>query len=39
MEMVKEYVNMFDNDLHRDFNEFNPLEQFTKKNKSISMKL
>ena len=38
MEIVKEYVNMFNSDLHRDFNEFNPLEKFTQINKTISMK-
>jgi len=37
--IVKEYVNMFNSDLQRDFNEFNPLEKFTKKNKNISMKI
>jgi len=38
MEIVKEYVNMFNTDLQRDFDEFNPLEKFSKVNKSISMK-
>ena len=38
MEIVKEYVNMFNSDLHRDFNEFNPLEKFSKVNKHITMK-
>jgi len=38
MAMVNEYVNMFDNDLQRDFNDFNPLEKFTNANKTISMK-
>jgi len=38
MEIVKEYVNMFNNDLQKDFNEFNPLEKFSKINKTISMK-
>jgi len=38
MDIVKEYVNMFNSDLQRDFNEFNPLEKFSKVNKSISMK-
>ena len=38
MEIVKEYVNMFDSDLQRDFDQFNPLEKFKNKNKSISMK-
>jgi hypothetical protein len=38
MEIVKEYVNMFDNDLQRDFNAFNPLEKFSNVNKTLSMK-
>jgi len=38
MEIVKEYVNMFNADLQRDFDEFNPLEKFTKKKDTISMK-
>jgi len=38
MEIVKEYVNMFNADLQKDFNEFNPLEKFSKINKTISMK-
>jgi len=38
MEIVKEYVNMFDNDLQRDFNTFNPLEKFSNVNKTLSMK-
>jgi hypothetical protein len=38
MAMVNEYVNMFDNDLQRDFNDFNPLEKFTKAGKTISMR-
>lgn len=38
MAMVNEYVNMFDNDLKQDFNAFNPLERFTRANKTISMK-
>lgn len=38
MEIVKEYVNMFNTDLQRDFDQFNPLEKFSNINKSISMK-
>lgn len=38
MDIVKEYVNMFNTDLQRDFNEFNPLEKFAKINRTISMK-
>ena len=38
MEIVKEYVNMFNTDLQRDFNEFNPLEKFSKINKTIAMR-
>jgi len=30
MEIVREYVNMFGDDLKRDFDIFNPLEEFTK---------
>ena len=38
MEIVQEYVNMFNNDLQRDFNDFNPLEKFSKVSKaSIKM--
>jgi len=36
MEIVREYVNMFSDDLKRDFDTFNPLEEFsTKKSKAI----
>ena len=38
MEIVKEYVNMFNADLQKDFNEFNPLEKFSRINKNISMR-
>ena len=38
MEIVREYVNMFNSDLQKDFDEFNPLEKFAKVNKAISMK-
>lgn len=33
MDMVKNYVNMFTDDLEKDFNEFNPLEQIKVINK------
>lgn len=33
IEMVKEYVNMFDKDLQRGFNSFNPLDTFFKEQK------
>ena len=38
MEIVKEYVNMFNEDLQKDFNTFNPLEKFAKTDKTISMR-
>jgi hypothetical protein len=38
MDIVRNYVNMFNNDLHKDFDTFNPLEKFTNVNKTISMK-
>jgi integrase/recombinase XerD len=41
MEVVRNYVNMFTNDLQKDFNEFNPLENILKKRdyrKSIKMR-
>ena len=31
MEIVREYVNMFNDDLKKDFDNFNPLEEFHKK--------
>lgn len=34
IEVVRNYVNMFTNDLQRDFNEFNPLENIVKKKES-----
>jgi len=34
MEMVREYVNMFGEDLKEDFEQFNPLNQFAKQDKS-----
>jgi len=33
MEIVREYVNMFSDDLKRDFDTFNPLEEFHKQEK------
>lgn len=33
MEIVKQYVNMFSEDLKRDFDHFNPLEEFQEKSK------
>lgn len=38
MRMVRIYVNMFSNDLKENFDNFNPLEQFSKKNKPIKIK-
>jgi len=38
MRMVREYVNMFSNDLKKDFNDYNPLEQFKVNKKHIKMK-
>jgi len=39
MEMVREYVNMFSDDLSRDFDTFNPLEEFrNKKGEEIKIK-
>jgi len=37
--MVREYVNMFENDLKQNFNEFNPLERFAHKEKHVSMRI
>ena len=37
MRMVREYVNMFSNDLKKDFNDYNPLEQFKVNKKHIKM--
>lgn len=34
LDIVKEYVDMFTNDLQKDFNEFNPLEQVKGANKN-----
>jgi hypothetical protein len=40
IEMVKEYVNMFSDDLHNGFNSFNPLDNFMKdkKGEKINMR-
>lgn len=38
LDVVKEYVDMFTNDLQRDFNSFSPLEQMTENKKFIKMK-
>ncbi|WP_445440990.1 tyrosine-type recombinase/integrase [Clostridium beijerinckii] len=39
LEMVTNYVNMFTEDLQKDFDEFNPLEQFNKHtNMNLNMK-
>lgn len=35
MDVVKEYVNMFSNDLQKDFNKYNPLEQMTQGNRGV----
>lgn len=37
LEMVKEYVNMYGNDLKEDFERFNPLESITVKKDIIKM--
>lgn len=39
MEIVKEYVNMFSDDLKRDFDIFNPLEEFSTKGKGNGQKI
>jgi len=36
--MVNTYVNLYDPDLKEDLDIYNPLEKFSNKNKSISMK-
>jgi integrase/recombinase XerD len=39
MDIVREYVNMFSDDLKRDFDNFNPLEEFsTKRGEEIKIK-
>lgn len=38
MEMVKNYIEMFSDDLQRDFNNFNPLENLVAPKKSIKMR-
>jgi integrase/recombinase XerD len=37
LEMVKEYVNMYGNDLKENFERFNPLESITVKKDIIKM--
>jgi len=37
LEMVKEYVNMYGNDLKEDFEKFNPLESIIVKKDIIKM--
>jgi len=37
MKMVREYVNMYDEDLKKDFNTFNPLEEFNDNGEYINM--
>lgn len=37
MDIVREYVNMFSDDLQRDFDKFNPLEQIVSNSEYISM--
>jgi integrase/recombinase XerD len=36
MRMVRQYVNMYDDDLKKDFNNFNPLEEFNDNGKYVS---
>lgn len=38
LDMVREYVNLYGNDLQHNFNEYNPLEKFSNHNKHISMR-
>jgi len=37
MKMVREYVNMYDDDLKQGFNDFNPLEEFADNGEYIDM--
>ena len=39
MDIVREYVNMFNNDMQRDYNSFNPLETLAKNNRGSTIKL
>ena len=39
LEMAKEYVNMFNDDLQHGFNEFNPLDNIVKNGKGETIKL
>jgi integrase/recombinase XerD len=38
LEMIKNYVTMFTNDLQMDFDKFNPLEQLTNRKEKMRMK-
>jgi integrase/recombinase XerD len=38
MKVVREYVNMFNDDLKDNFDRFNPLEEFSDRKKYIQMK-
>lgn len=38
LEIVKEYVNMFNEDLKQDFDRFNPLEQMVSRSEFIKMR-
>ena len=37
MDVVKEYVNMFSDDLKKDFDKYNPLEEFKNTGDYIQM--
>lgn len=39
MDIVRNYVNMFDEDIKKDFNTFNPLESILTKNNKTNIKL
>lgn len=39
LDMVRNYVNMFTNDLQQDFDKFNPLEQMVNKNNKNHIKI
>ncbi|GAA0674175.1 tyrosine-type recombinase/integrase [Clostridium cadaveris] len=39
MDIVRNYVNMFDEDIKKDFNTFNPLENILTKNNKTNIKL
>ena len=38
LDIVKEYVDLFTSDLQKDYDSFNPLEQFTDKKGKINMR-